>query len=135
MYIRYEPQYAEEPRYSEPAPSRAEYGAYSARGSSSSQSSTRPKPPPPPPKREQESQKQKPSNPIFSFLPSGVYNPETKKVLGFLKAEDILLIALILLLLENDDNSEPMLVYALLFVLVSDYIDLSGLTGFFGGKN
>ena len=64
-------------------------------------------------------------NPIFGFIPPSVYNPETKKVFGFLKAEDILIGALILMLLENENNDEPMLIYVLLFVLFADYIDLS----------
>ena len=32
--------------------------------------------------------------------------------------------ALILLFLDNEENDDPMLVYALLYILLSDYIDL-----------
>lgn len=63
-------------------------------------------------------------NPIFGFVPTSVYNPETKKVLGMFSAEDLLLAGLIFLLLENEENNDPMLVYALLYILLSDYIDL-----------
>lgn len=64
------------------------------------------------------------NNPLFSFIPSSVYNPETKKVLGILSAEDLLLIALILMFLDNDENEDPLLIYALLFILVSDWFDI-----------
>lgn len=66
----------------------------------------------------------KPKNPIFGLVPTSVYNPETKKVLGMFTAEDLLLAGLIFLLLENEENDDPMLVYALLYILISDYIDL-----------
>lgn len=65
-----------------------------------------------------------PQNPILGFIPSSIYNPETKKVLGLLSAEDLLLAAMIFLLLENEENDDPMLVYALIYILISDYIDL-----------
>ncbi len=65
---------------------------------------------------------------ISKFIPPSVYNPETGKILGFLSAEDLLLAALILLLIDNDggedgeDNS--MLILALVYILISDHIDL-----------
>ena len=40
-------------------------------------------------------------NPVSSFIPPSLYNPETQKVLGLFSAEDILLAALIFLLLEK----------------------------------
>ncbi len=64
---------------------------------------------------------------INRFLPSSVYNPETKKILGILTAEDLLLVALIFLFLDNDDEDNWAVVLALAFVLLSDYIDLSSL--------
>lgn len=69
-------------------------------------------------------------NPLLNFIPASLYNPETKKVLGFLSTEDLLLVALILLFLENEENDDPMVVYALIYVLVSDYIDIGGLFNF-----
>ena len=65
-----------------------------------------------------------PRNPISGLIPSALYNPESKKVLGVFEAEDLLLVALIFILLENDENDDPMLIYALLYILLSDYIDL-----------
>ncbi|MBE5039978.1 hypothetical protein [Ructibacterium gallinarum] len=65
-----------------------------------------------------------PQNPLLGLIPSSVYDPKTKKVLGFFSAEDMLLVALILLLMEQEDSENNMLIYALLYVLLSDYIDL-----------
>ena len=64
------------------------------------------------------------SEPILGLLPPSVYNPETKKVLGFLSAEDLLLAALIFLLLDSPREDDSMMVYVLLYLLVSDYVDL-----------
>ncbi len=61
---------------------------------------------------------------IFNFLPTSVYNPNTQKVFGFMTAEDLMLGAAILILLENKDSENQLLALALLYVLVSDYIDL-----------
>ena len=61
---------------------------------------------------------------MLGIIPPSLYNPETKKVFGFLSTEDLLLAALILLFLDNEENDDPMLVYALLYILLSDYIDL-----------
>ncbi len=62
---------------------------------------------------------------LQSLLPPTVYNPDTKKILGFLSAEDLLLVALIFLFMANDDEDNTLMVLALVFVLISDYIDLS----------
>ena len=80
-----------------------------------------PRPHPPPPRQEE---KKIPTHPILGWIPSSVYNPATKKVLGMFTAEDLLLAGLIFLLLENEENQDPMLLYALLYLLISDYIDL-----------
>jgi len=63
---------------------------------------------------------------LLKFIPQSLYNPETGKVLGFMSAEDLLIAALILVLLDNSDGEREntMLVYALLYVLISDHIDL-----------
>lgn len=74
---------------------------------------------------QKEKREPKPKSFIFGMVPTSVYNPDTKKVLGMFSAEDLLLVGLIFLLLENEENNDPMLVYALLYILLSDYIDLS----------
>ncbi len=86
------------------------------------QERTRKQPPPPPKKK----------HPLLGFLPPSVYNPETKKIFGFLETEDLLLAALILMLLENEEQENSLLVYALLYVLLGDKLDLSkfGLSSF-----
>ncbi|MEE1013877.1 MAG: hypothetical protein U0L92_06180 [Clostridia bacterium] len=76
------------------------------------------------PKPQEKKKLKLPQNPILGLIPTSVYNPETKKVLGMFSAEDLLLAGLIFLLLENEENEDPMLVYALLYILISDYIDL-----------
>lgn len=68
------------------------------------------------------------THPITKFIPQSVYNPETGKVFGFLSAEDLLIAAIILILLDggSDDCGEDnsILIYALLYILISEHIDL-----------
>ena len=66
------------------------------------------------------------SHPIAKLIPQSIYNPETGKVLGFLSAEDLLIAALILLLIDSgdDENDNSMLIYALVYILISEHIDL-----------
>lgn len=64
---------------------------------------------------------------IHSLIPTSVYNPKTKKLFGVLSSEDLLIIALIFLFLENDEEDNSMTVLALIYILLSDYVDLSGL--------
>lgn len=61
------------------------------------------------------------------FLPSGIYNPETKKLFGILSAEDLLLVALIFLISDSEDEESKILILALLYLLISDRIDLSDI--------
>ncbi|MDO5310871.1 MAG: hypothetical protein Q4E94_03085 [Clostridia bacterium] len=63
---------------------------------------------------------------LLKFIPQSIYDPETGKVLGFMSAEDLLLAALILVLLDNkcEDEDNSMLIYALLYILLSDHINL-----------
>lgn len=61
---------------------------------------------------------------LLGFIPSSLYNPETKKVLGRFSAEDLLLAAMILVLLDSDCNDDSLLILALIYILLSDYIDL-----------
>ena len=63
---------------------------------------------------------------LQKLLPDAVYNKQTKKFFGIIGAEDLLLLALVFLFMEKDDEENSILVLALLFILVSDYIDLSG---------
>ena len=64
---------------------------------------------------------------LGSILPKGLYNSKTKKLFGVLCAEDLMLVALIFLLLESDSEDNIMTVLVLLYVLLSDYIDLPEL--------
>lgn len=64
---------------------------------------------------------------LMKFIPESLYNPKTGKVLGIISAEDLMLAALILLILDNSDDcgeDNSMLVYALLYILISDHVDL-----------
>lgn len=65
-------------------------------------------------------------HPVTKFIPQSVYNPQTGKILGFLSAEDLLILGLIFLLLDSGDECEDnsMLIYALLYILISDHMDL-----------
>lgn len=67
-----------------------------------------------------------PVSPLLKFIPQSIYNPDTEKVLGFLSAEDLLIVALILLLIDNRDSDEDnsLLIYALVYILISDRINL-----------
>lgn len=54
---------------------------------------------------------------------------EQKKLLGPFTAEDFLLLALILLLWESKAEGSDLLCIAVLYIFLSDYIDLSGILG------
>ena len=69
----------------------------------------------------------KPKGFLEGILPSAIYDPRSKKLFGVLASEDLLLIALIFLLLEKEGEDNKLMVVALLYVLLSDYIDLSEL--------
>lgn len=73
--------------------------------------------------------REKRKNPILGFIPPTIYNSETHKILGFLSSEDLLLVALILIMLDSEDDcGEPFLVYALIYLLLdfdlSDFLPL-----------
>ncbi len=53
---------------------------------------------------------------LLDILPSELYNRRTKKILGLVTAEDLLLLALILLVADNDD-ADKALIFALLYIL------------------
>jgi len=55
---------------------------------------------------------------IMNFIPPVVYNRETKKLFGFITAEDLLLVALILMLADSDDNEDTALLIALVYILL-----------------
>ena len=69
----------------------------------------------------------KPGGFLQGILPSGLYDHGSKKLFGFLAAEDLLLVALIFLLLEKDGEDNTLMIIALIYVLLSDYIDLPEL--------
>lgn len=54
---------------------------------------------------------------LLDILPNELYNRRTKKILGLVTAEDLLLIALILLAADSDDRDGKALVFALLYIL------------------
>ena len=88
----------------------------------------RPSPPSVPVREHHENRKDRhrgksPRSMLFGLLPPSLYNPQTKKLFGFLDAEDLLLVALIFLFLEREDEDETVIL-ALLYILLSDYIDL-----------
>lgn len=92
-----------------------------------------PVPPPPPlPKKPPKAEHAKEGGKglqglLERFLPSGIYNPETKKLFGILSAEDLLLVALIFLISDSEDEESKILILALLYLLISDRIDLSDI--------
>lgn len=56
---------------------------------------------------------------IFKLVPPFLYNRDTKKLFGILSAEDLLLIAFIIMLADSDDNDDTALLVALLYILIS----------------
>ena len=75
---------------------------------------------------EQNLPQKKSDHPLMKFIPKSLYNPETGKVLGIMSADDLLIIALILIMLDGGDDCEDnsMLIYALIYILLSEYIEL-----------
>lgn len=65
---------------------------------------------------------------LHGILPPSVYNPNSKKIFGIFSAEDLLLVALIFLCAESDEEDNSMMILALLYILVSDYIELPDLS-------
>lgn len=65
-------------------------------------------------------------NPL-KFLPKEIYNPQTHKFFGKLSGEDILIIGLILMVLDSDCDEDMLLVLALLYILLSDWIDFGNI--------
>ena len=63
---------------------------------------------------------------LLDFIPRGLYNFETGKVFGIISPEDLLIAALIIVLIDEADESREnqMLIYALLYILISEYVDL-----------
>ncbi len=78
------------------------------------------------PKSEPSQNKADKEHPLTKFIPQSVYDPKSGKILGFLSAEDLLIIALILLMIDSDDGEtdNSMLVYALIYILLSEHMDL-----------
>lgn len=80
-----------------------------------------------PPPKQKASAKKSPKS-IFSllngFIPPSLYNAETKKLLGHFSTEDLLLAALIFLFFESGSDEGLIMALVLLYVLVSEYIEL-----------
>lgn len=64
---------------------------------------------------------------LYNLLPPSVYNHQSKKLFGFLSAEDLLLLALIFLFAESDSEDSSLLSLALMYILVSEHFDLPDL--------
>ena len=56
---------------------------------------------------------------LFNKIPKSIYNRETGKLLGILTAEDLMLIALILMIADSDDNEDMALLIALVYILIA----------------
>ena len=87
--------------------------------------------PPPPPKPILpppcgKDKKKNRKNPL-SYLPENIYNPETHKFFGFLSGEDLLIIGLILMILDGGCDEDLILILALLYILLSDWIDFGNI--------
>lgn len=65
---------------------------------------------------------------LHGILPGSVYNPDSKKIFGMFSAEDLLLVALIFLCAESDEEDNSMMILALFYILLSDYIELPDLS-------
>ncbi len=72
----------------------------------------------------QKPRQKKQTNFFKGFLPTSIYDPRQKKLFGFFSAEDLLLAALIFLLLEKDDEDNLLMILALSYVLISEYIEI-----------
>ncbi len=70
------------------------------------------RPPKPPPKEE---------SPIFRLIPKALYDPDTQKIFGVFRAEELLIAALILILLQDKKKENTPVVYALAYILLSDF--------------
>lgn len=83
-------------------------------------------PPKPQEKEPQKEEKKRADNFFAKFIPSSVYNPQSGKVFGILSTEDLFILALILLLLDSEepDEDNSMLILALIYILLSEHIDL-----------
>ena len=56
---------------------------------------------------------------LLSLVPNELYNRNTKKILGLLTPEDLLLAALILLIADSDDQDSKALIFALIYIMIS----------------
>ena len=118
IYRRYE---AMPQQQKKPSPQHAPMNKLSE-PNSSEKPCQNPQPIPPPPKNNRP-KSAKTTDFLRSFIPKNIYNPETKKILGFLEAEDLLIIALIFLFLESSEDDNPLMVLALVYILLGEYID------------
>lgn len=72
--------------------------------------------------------KQKKKGSFFErVIPREIFDAKTGKLFGVLSFEDLLLIALIFILSGSEEEEDRLLLYVFLYVLLSDYIDLSDI--------
>lgn len=107
-----------------PPANKSENKSFSS-GSSGAKSNQQSKQNPNPQNKEQRKKTKGIMGLLDSFLPSALYNRENKKIFGILSAEDLLLLALILVFADSGEDDTNLICLALIYVLISDYIDLS----------
>lgn len=83
-----------------------------------------PKSPPPTPKQEPRKPPSREESPIFRMIPKALYDPVSQKILGMFRAEELLIMALILILLQDKKQENTPVVYALAYILLSDSFGL-----------
>ncbi len=62
---------------------------------------------------------------LNNLLPEALYSTKSKKIFGIFSAEDLLLIALILIFSDSGSEDGNLMCLILIYVLLSDYVDLS----------
>ncbi len=103
------------------------YIRYNNMANQQKQNNEKPFSPPPPRQEEEKTPKSQTRDfkKLLNFLPKELYNPESHKFFGKLTAEDILLLGLILLVMDSD--GDYILALALLYILLSDFLDFGNI--------
>lgn len=65
-------------------------------------------------------------HPLLNLIPRSMYNPENGKVFGIFSVDDLLIAALVLVLIDggNDCEENNCLIYALIYILLSEHLEL-----------
>lgn len=126
MYRRYEPRRNAAPNVNKPPPAAEPNRNPSGNRKSNQSKNAHNNPIKETNAAEQKLPQKKADHPLMNFIPKSLYNPQTGKVLGIMSADDLLIIALILIMLDGCDDCEDnsMLIYALIYILLSEYIEL-----------